>query len=64
MIPEVTLNPKPLFFMYSWSVIPSHAGAVKNPKKPFVAIVGGSKVSTKIPVIESLLEVADKVIIG
>ena len=50
--------------MYSWSVIPSHAGAVKNPKKPFVAIVGGSKVSTKIPVIESLLEVADKVIIG
>ena len=39
-------------------------GAVKQPKKPFVAIVGGSKVSTKIPVIESLLQVADKVIIG
>jgi len=39
-------------------------GAVKAPKKPFVAIVGGSKVSTKIPVIESLLETADKVIIG
>eukprot|EP00955_Chlamydomonas_euryale_P113669 366229-Chlamydomonas_euryale.AAC.22 len=39
-------------------------GAVSNPKKPFVAIVGGSKVSTKIPVIESLLEKADKVIIG
>jgi phosphoglycerate kinase len=39
-------------------------GAVSNPKKPFVAIVGGSKVSTKIPVIESLLEKADKIIIG
>eukprot|EP00798_Chlamydomonas_sp_ICE-L_P003023 gene3023-13047_t len=39
-------------------------GAVTDPKKPFVAIVGGSKVSTKIPVIESLLDKADKVIIG
>lgn len=39
-------------------------GAVKSPKKPFVAIVGGSKVSSKITVIESLLEKADKVIIG
>uniref|UniRef100_A0A7S0RH22 Phosphoglycerate kinase n=1 Tax=Chlamydomonas leiostraca TaxID=1034604 RepID=A0A7S0RH22_9CHLO len=39
-------------------------GAVKNPKKPFVAIVGGSKVSTKITVVESLMEKADKIIIG
>ncbi len=39
-------------------------GAVKAPKKPFIAIVGGSKVSTKIPVIESLLETTDKIIIG
>lgn len=39
-------------------------GAVKSPKKPFVAIVGGSKVSTKIPVIESLLETSDKILIG
>lgn len=39
-------------------------GAVQNPKKPFVAIVGGSKVSTKITVVESLMEKADKVIIG
>jgi len=38
-------------------------GAVKEPKRPFVAIVGGSKVSSKIGVIESLLEKADKVII-
>ena len=38
-------------------------GAVKEPKRPFVAIVGGSKVSSKIGVIESLLAKADKVII-
>lgn len=38
-------------------------GAVANPQRPFVAIVGGSKVSSKIGVIESLLEKADKVII-
>jgi len=39
-------------------------GAVQQPKKPFVAIVGGSKVSTKITVIEALLDKADKIIIG
>ncbi|MEW5297898.1 MAG: hypothetical protein WDW36_001076 [Sanguina aurantia] len=35
-------------------------GAVKAPKRPFVAIVGGSKVSSKITVIESLLDSVDK----
>ncbi len=45
-------------------VVHARAGAVKAPKKPFVAIVGGSKVSTKITVVESLMEKADKVIIG
>lgn len=39
-------------------------GAVANPKKPFAAIVGGSKVSTKIGVIESLLEKVDILILG
>ncbi|KAJ4748295.1 Phosphoglycerate kinase [Rhynchospora pubera] len=39
-------------------------GAVANPKKPFAAIVGGSKVSSKIGVIESLLEKVDILILG
>ena len=39
-------------------------GAVDNPKRPFVAILGGAKVSDKIPVISNLLKTADKVIIG
>merc|ERR1719277_2674765 len=39
-------------------------GAVDDPKKPMAAIVGGAKVSTKIPVIESMLEKVDKLIIG
>ncbi|KAJ9140504.1 hypothetical protein P3X46_031145 [Hevea brasiliensis] len=39
-------------------------GAVANPKKPFAAIVGGSKVSTKIGVIESLLGKVDILILG
>jgi phosphoglycerate kinase len=38
--------------------------AVNNPKRPFVAIIGGAKVSGKIDVIESLLPKVDKLLIG
>ncbi|RWR81944.1 phosphoglycerate kinase, cytosolic-like protein [Cinnamomum micranthum f. kanehirae] len=39
-------------------------GAVSNPKRPFAAIVGGSKVSSKIGVIDSLLEKVDILLLG
>lgn len=39
-------------------------GVVNNPERPLVAILGGAKVSDKIGVIENLLNIADKVIIG
>ena len=39
-------------------------GALANPKRPLVAILGGSKVSSKIGVINHLLDIADMIIIG
>jgi phosphoglycerate kinase len=56
--------------------LPSYAGAslasevaglerlLVKPKKPFLAIIGGSKLSTKIDVLSTLLKVADRVLIG
>lgn len=39
-------------------------GALDNPEKPFVAVIGGAKVSDKIGVIENLLDKVDSLIIG
>ena len=38
--------------------------ALANPKRPFVAILGGAKIKDKIPVIERLRKIADAIIIG
>jgi phosphoglycerate kinase (EC 2.7.2.3) len=40
------------------------SGAVDNPQRPLAAIIGGSKVSSKIGVIENLLDKVDKLFIG
>ena len=40
------------------------SGAIENPQRPLAAIIGGSKVSTKIGVIERLLEKVDKLLLG
>jgi phosphoglycerate kinase len=40
------------------------AAALKNPARPLLAIVGGSKVSSKLTVLESLLEHVDQLIVG
>ncbi|MAD91870.1 MAG: phosphoglycerate kinase [Gammaproteobacteria bacterium] len=38
--------------------------ALKNPARPFVAIVGGSKVSTKLTVLDAMADIVDNLIVG
>lgn len=40
------------------------AKLLEKPKHPYVAVIGGAKLTTKLPVIEALLKTADKVLIG
>jgi phosphoglycerate kinase len=40
------------------------SNAIENPQRPFVAIMGGAKISDKIAVIERLLQQADQILIG
>jgi phosphoglycerate kinase len=44
--------------------IVSISGALENPKRPFVAIVGGAKVSSKLAVLENLIDRVDRLLIG
>ncbi|KAF8080860.1 hypothetical protein N665_0918s0001 [Sinapis alba] len=53
-----------LFTLYILQELDYLVGAVSSPKRPFAAIVGGSKVSSKIGVIESLLEKCDILLLG
>jgi len=39
-------------------------GTIENPKRPLVGILGGAKVSDKLPIVEKLLDVCDTLIIG
>ena len=55
--------PSALGFLVEKEVLMLSA-AVYTPKRPFVAILGGAKVSDKIAVIDNLLKIADKVLIG
>ena len=49
------------FFIVSWTALEK---VMTNPKSPMVAIVGGSKVSTKLSILDSLADKVDQLILG
>lgn len=57
-------NENKMFGYLMNSEIISADKAIKNPTKPFTAIIGGAKVSDKILIIERLMDIADNIIIG
>lgn len=40
------------------------SGILKNPKRPFVVIIGGAKIETKLPLIEKMHKIADYILVG
>ncbi|XP_011883999.1 PREDICTED: phosphoglycerate kinase, chloroplastic-like [Vollenhovia emeryi] len=42
----------------------SITGAMKNPKRPLVAVLGGAKVSDKLPLLQALVPIADQILVG
>src|SRR6185503_923284 len=57
------LSPRACVFLIQ-KVLKYLKEALDDPKRPLVAIIGGAKVSTKIPVINALLDKVDTLIIG
>ncbi|MBW5407648.1 phosphoglycerate kinase [Morganella morganii] len=47
-----------------WAELDALGKALDNPARPMVAIVGGSKVSTKLTVLDALSKIADQIIVG
>ncbi len=57
-------KPKVSWVFWSPRKLSTCSDAIAKPQRPFVAILGGAKVSDKITVIENLLGICDKVLIG
>ncbi len=63
-VPQAMANkPKVVGFLVA-KEIQYLTDVIANPKRPFIAILGGAKVSDKIKVIQNLLGICDKVLIG
>ncbi len=62
-VPNAIDGPKVVGFLVE-KEIKYLSDAIANPQKPFVAILGGAKVSDKIQVIKNLIGICDKVLIG